>query len=95
MTFSSCCVFLAAVAIGAESRDASESVEVPSMLLRLIEQVDVPARESGVLASVQVVEGQIVEEGVVVAQIDSRRLGSLRSVPGSNLRLPEATPRIR
>ena len=40
------------------------------MLLRLIEQVDVPARESGVLASIQVVEGQLIEEGAAVAQID-------------------------
>jgi len=40
------------------------------MLLRLIEQVDVPARESGVLASIGVVEGQMVQEGAVLAQID-------------------------
>jgi RND family efflux transporter MFP subunit len=70
MSLACCSVFLAAVTIGAESQDPSGRIEVPSMLLRLIEQVDVPARESGVLAGIQVVEGQMVDEGATVAQID-------------------------
>jgi len=45
-------------------------VEVPSMLIKLIEQVDVPAREAGVLAAVSVREGQMVEEGHALAQIE-------------------------
>jgi macrolide-specific efflux system membrane fusion protein len=54
------------VAIGAET--AAESA-----LLQLIEQVDVPARASGVLASVDVSEGTMVESGQPLGQIDDRQ----------------------
>lgn len=47
-----------------------EDVEVDSVLIKLIEQVDVPAREAGVLQSVAVREGQMVADGAAVAQID-------------------------
>jgi len=48
---------------------APTEVEIPSALVKLIEQADVPAREAGVLAAVDVREGQMVEEGEVLAQI--------------------------
>jgi len=54
---------------GADARRAGEEIEVPSVLIKLIEQVDVPAREAGVLASVNVREGQPVEQGDLLAQI--------------------------
>jgi macrolide-specific efflux system membrane fusion protein len=40
------------------------------MVLKLVEQVDVPARETGVLARMQTTEGQIVAAGDPLAQID-------------------------
>ncbi|MCL4201859.1 MAG: HlyD family efflux transporter periplasmic adaptor subunit [Pirellulaceae bacterium] len=46
------------------------AAEVPSMLIRLVQQVDVPAREAGLLAAVRVTEGQMVQEGELLAQID-------------------------
>ncbi len=49
---------------------AVEIVEVPSMLIRIDEQVEVPAREAGVLAAVNVREGQMVEQGACIAQIE-------------------------
>jgi macrolide-specific efflux system membrane fusion protein len=49
---------------------AAEEIEVSSVLIKLIEQVDVPAREAGVLEAVSVREGQMVEAGARVAQID-------------------------
>lgn len=54
---------------GSRARRAAEEIEIPSALVKLIEQVDVPAREAGVLATVNVREGQMVEEGEVLAQI--------------------------
>jgi len=48
---------------------APTEIEITSALVKLIEQVDVPAREAGVLAAVDVREGQMVEEGEVLAQI--------------------------
>ncbi len=50
--------------------NAAHAAEVSSMLLRLVQQVEVPAREAGLLASVEVTEGQMVEEGQLLAQID-------------------------
>jgi len=49
---------------------AVETVEAPSMLIKIDEQVDVPAREAGVLAAVNVREGQEVQQGVLIAQIE-------------------------
>lgn len=46
------------------------ALEVSSMLVKLIEQVEVPARETGVLAAVEVSEGQMVEEGQLLARIE-------------------------
>ena len=66
-----CCVsvLLSVPAAGAEPRGAG-SIPVSSMLLKLVEQVDVPARETGVLASVEAREGQLVRQGELLAQID-------------------------
>ena len=40
------------------------------MLIRIDEQVEVPAREAGVLAAVNVREGQMIEPGACIAQIE-------------------------
>jgi macrolide-specific efflux system membrane fusion protein len=62
-------LLLAAVAL-ASSHSAAEEIEVSSVLIKLIEQVEVPAREAGVLAAVAAREGQMVEAGAQLAQID-------------------------
>ena len=49
---------------------ADQTIEVPDVLVTLIERVDVPARESGVLAAIAVREGQIVAAGEQLAQLD-------------------------
>ena len=61
-------VFSAVVADSAPEPAATE-IEIPAALIKLVEQVDVPAREAGVLATVNVREGQMVEEGDVLARI--------------------------
>jgi macrolide-specific efflux system membrane fusion protein len=43
---------------------------VPDVLVTLVEQVSVPARESGVLATVAAEEGDLVEEDQLLARID-------------------------
>jgi macrolide-specific efflux system membrane fusion protein len=45
-------------------------VQVSSVLVKLIEQVEVPARESGALANVTAREGEMVQAGAAVAQIE-------------------------
>lgn len=51
------------------AEQAPREIEIASALVKLIEQADVAAREAGVLATVNVREGQMVEEGEVLAQI--------------------------
>jgi len=60
---------LAATLGGAAAETPPRQIQVPSTLLRLIEQVDVPAQEAGMLAAVAVREGQMVKEGDRLAQI--------------------------
>ena len=65
--FPSCCLLVVAATAAAPRESAT--VEILS-LLRPVEQVDVPAGEPGVLASVGVAEGQLVAAGAVLAGID-------------------------
>ncbi|NQT15946.1 MAG: efflux RND transporter periplasmic adaptor subunit [Planctomycetes bacterium] len=60
---------LSAVAGGSAAEQPGDQIEIASALIKLVEQVDVPAREAGVLASVEVVEGRMVEEGELLARI--------------------------
>lgn len=47
------------------------SVEVPSVLITLIEQVEVPARDAGVLERIAVQEGDLVESGDTLGQMEA------------------------
>jgi multidrug efflux pump subunit AcrA (membrane-fusion protein) len=58
------------VSAGGNSDPPPGRIEVSSMLIRTVEQVDVPARETGVLAAVNATEGQIVAGDALLAQID-------------------------
>jgi macrolide-specific efflux system membrane fusion protein len=49
---------------------AAETTHLPSILLKLIEEVDVPAREAGVLQAVPAEEGQIVKRNDLLAQLE-------------------------
>jgi macrolide-specific efflux system membrane fusion protein len=61
---------LLAAALGTEAPEPpSHEIEIPSVLVTLIDQRDVPAEEAGVLAAVDVREGQMVEQGDPLAQI--------------------------
>jgi macrolide-specific efflux system membrane fusion protein len=62
-----------AVALSASAL-AEEPVEVSSVLVKLIEQIEVPAREAGVLESVAVREGQMVAADAPLAQIEDADL---------------------
>ncbi len=64
------CLLLLAAAVLAASSGRAEEIEVSSVLIKLLEQVDVPAREAGVLANVTVHEGEIVAVGARLAQIE-------------------------
>jgi macrolide-specific efflux system membrane fusion protein len=61
---------LLAVSMASAAPLAADEIEISSVLIKLIEQVEVPAREAGVLVSLAVREGQMVEAGAPLAQID-------------------------
>jgi macrolide-specific efflux system membrane fusion protein len=56
----------------AESASGESAIEVQSVVLRLLAEAEVPAQESGVLVAVPVHEGQRVERGELLAQIDDQ-----------------------
>ncbi len=63
-------VFLVLATMAGVSGEAwAGQIEVSSALIRLIEQVDVPAQEAGVLTDVKASEGQMVKEGDLLAQV--------------------------
>jgi multidrug resistance efflux pump len=71
---------LAAVAVGGPiarlDRSASGlpgAANIPHCLVSLIEDVDVPAEESGRLVAVQVRDGEMVRRDALLAQIDDRQ----------------------
>lgn len=57
-------------AIGADS--ASRTIAVEQVVLKLIEQVELPARDAGVLTDLLVTEGEHVTVGQSVARLDDR-----------------------
>ncbi|NUQ65726.1 MAG: efflux RND transporter periplasmic adaptor subunit [Pirellulales bacterium] len=65
---------LSAALAGAPQEHPAGPIEVPSMLVKPIEQTEVPAREAGALAAVEVSEGHMVEEGQVLARIEDAEL---------------------
>jgi macrolide-specific efflux system membrane fusion protein len=50
----------------------TEPVEVESVVLRLLEEAEVPAQEAGVVIKVLVHEGQRVKQGQLLAQVDDQ-----------------------
>jgi macrolide-specific efflux system membrane fusion protein len=60
---------------------AQESIAVDSVILKLVEQADVPAQQAGVLQEIPVREGDLVQIGQCVAQIDdqSSRLATAKA----------------
>jgi macrolide-specific efflux system membrane fusion protein len=60
------------VTSAAETASNAATLEVQSVVLRLLAEADVPAQEAGVLTAVPVREGQQVKRGEELAQIDDQ-----------------------
>lgn len=64
-------ILLLVASLGSEPRGAEATeITISGAVLTLIDQADVPAREAGVLMQLSVREGQIVEAGQLLGQID-------------------------
>ncbi len=59
-------------AASAAGQSPTSALEVQSVVLRLLEEAEVPAQEAGVVTSVAVREGQRVKQGDLLAQIDDQ-----------------------
>lgn len=75
--FSNGCALLVAIAFHALAANEAKSsagspIEVESVVLRLIEEAEVPAQEGGVVTGVAVRDGQRVKQGELLAQIDDQ-----------------------
>ena len=73
---------------------ADEPIEVDEALVTLIEQVEVPAREAGVLAAIDVREGQVVAVGDALAISTTPKRNSRRSGPKSSSTSPGPRPKM-
>lgn len=62
-------LFIAA-AIHWQEPSSADSIKVPSVVVTLIDQVDVPARESGVLGELNVRPGDLVNQGDLLGEVD-------------------------
>jgi len=56
-----------------QALDPSQQAQIKLCLVSLIEDIQVPAREAGALNSIDVVEGQFVTAGQLLAQLDDRQ----------------------
>lgn len=61
---------LASLPTAAATADDPRAVSVESVVLRLLNEADAPAREAGVVATIFVREGQLVRKGELLAQLD-------------------------
>ncbi|MEX0718852.1 MAG: HlyD family efflux transporter periplasmic adaptor subunit [Planctomycetaceae bacterium] len=59
-----------ALARAQEDVTSSTPIEVKAVLVRLIDEADVPAREAGVLEEIRVREGDVVRKGAILARVD-------------------------
>lgn len=66
---------------------APESIPVQAVLLQLIDEANVPAREAGVLVEVSVREGETVERGQLLARIDDAQAALQRDRAAVELRI--------
>lgn len=71
--------------------DPQAEIRIESAQLTLIEQADISASESGLLSSLQVREGEMVEAGAVLAGMDDREARLLRERAVTELKLARAT----
>jgi multidrug resistance efflux pump len=83
-------VGVVAVAYSQNPTRAGRSIAVEGALVTLIEDNNVPATELGMLTVLHVVEGQSVEEGQILADIDSRETLAKQKIAESELEAAKA-----
>ena len=75
------------VPLRAGAGSAADQLVIESALLRLTHQIEVPARAQGVLSSMDVVEGNFVNQGAIMAQVDDAEAKLLQDRAAMELQL--------
>ncbi len=68
---------------------ADDVITMRDMVVTVIDQVDVPARETGVLETLDVAEGDRVRRGQVIGQIDDRQIKLQASLANADLQVAQ------
>lgn len=64
------CIGIGADPLGSEALGAEPPLTIPNVVLTLIDQADIPAREAGVLLKQRIREGQMIEAGNVLGELE-------------------------
>ena len=68
---------------------SAQTIEVKSVILKLIAQVEVSAKEAGELAAIDVKEGQAVEPGMLLARVEDHAVQLLHQQAKLELQIAE------
>lgn len=63
-------VALSVLVIGGVLASAAEPIKVQSAFVRVLDEADIPAREAGILSTLEVREGDLVRAGQVLSRLD-------------------------
>lgn len=86
------CLLVSVVLCGqTDQRNPVDQIEVPSVILKLVSDVDVPAREAGVIESIEVAPGDRIKVGQLLARIDDQHNELLRDRARLELDIAKAT----
>lgn len=80
---------LIAISLGGPAARAADQLVIDSALLRLTQQIEVPARVQGVLSKLEVAEGALVPKGAIVAQVDDAEAKLLQDRAAMELQLQQ------
>lgn len=71
--------------------DPAAEIRIPNVVVTLIDQADVPAREPGVMVRKLASEGQVVEEGQLLGLLDDRDVKLIRARAEAELAMAQRT----
>lgn len=63
-------VVLSVFVVGSVLANGAEPIKVQSAFVRVLEEADIPAREAGILSTLEVREGDLVKAGQVLSRLD-------------------------
>lgn len=63
-------VALSVLVVGGVRASAAEPIKVQSAFVRVLDEADIPAREAGILATLEVREGDLVRAGQILSRLD-------------------------